>query len=152
MARSICLRMARNCWWAGTRGIGSHSAMPNARARLTSASSEESHRLLGSHSERAMQCRFCWMGTNKGAIQPLLSFENRSHGFTEGELMDDSMLVIVIGLMTALVTLSVGLMRDSRLILAIGLVTVLASLAGCAGRQMRGSTRPRRHRRIGVWD
>ena len=79
---------------------------------------------------------FHYVPSNKGAIKLLLSFENRRRGFTEGELMGASKLVIVIGLMTALVTLSAGLMRDTRLILAIGLVTVLAILAGCAGGQM----------------
>ena len=48
--------------------------------------------------------------------------------------MRDSKQVIVMGLMTALVSLSVGLMRDSRTILVIGLLIVLASLAGCAGK------------------
>jgi hypothetical protein len=46
--------------------------------------------------------------------------------------MRDSKLAIVMGLMTALVSLSVGLMRDSRTILVIGLLIVLASLVGCA--------------------
>ena len=48
--------------------------------------------------------------------------------------MRDSKLAIVMGLMTALVSLSVGLMRDSRTILVIGLLIVLASLVGCAGK------------------
>jgi hypothetical protein len=43
--------------------------------------------------------------------------------------MRDSKLAVVMGLMTALVSLSVGLMRDSRAILVIGLLLVLASLA-----------------------
>ena len=48
--------------------------------------------------------------------------------------MRDSKLPIGMGLMTALVSLSVGLMRDSRAILVIGLLIVVASLAGCAGK------------------
>ncbi len=48
--------------------------------------------------------------------------------------MRDSKMAIVMGLMTALVSLSVGLMRDSRTILVIGLLIVLASLVGCAGK------------------
>ena len=87
--------------------------------------------------------------SNKGVVISLLSFESRCRGFSEGELTGDSKLVIVTGLMTALVTLSVGLLRDSRLMLAIGLVTVLASLTGCAGRQMRGCPRANRHRGSG---
>lgn len=70
--------------------------------------------------------------SNKCARKPLLSFVDRRRGFTEDELMRDSKLAIVMGLMTALVSLSVGLMRDSRTILVIGLLIVLASLVGCA--------------------
>jgi len=57
--------------------------------------------------------------------------------------MRDSKLPIVMGLMTALVSLSVGLMRDSRTILVIGLLIVLASLAGAllVGSTVRDSDR-----------
>ena len=48
--------------------------------------------------------------------------------------MRDSKLAVVMGLMTALISLGVGLIRDSRTILVIGLLIVLASLAGCVGK------------------